>query len=107
MDNCAMRFEMVDYDGIEIDELKAEIERLREALHQIESWSRAYPLEVFPKPNLKKARELLKVGGIGLDAIAADCMRHVVEGVGGIARAALDANRAVSDPDSEIASNIK
>lgn len=64
-------------------------EQLEEALHRIESWSRAYPLEVFPEPDMKKARELLEAGGIMIDAISAHCMRHVVEGVGKIAREAL------------------
>lgn len=64
-------------------------ERLREALEQIEQWSRAYPLSIFPEPDLKKAAELLKAGGITLDAISASAMRHVVEGVGKVARDAL------------------
>lgn len=65
------------------------IDELEEALHKIESWSRAYPLEVFPEPDLKKARALLEAGGITLDSISAHCMRHVVEGIGKIAREAL------------------
>lgn len=65
------------------------IDRLEQALHSIESWSRAYPLKVFPEPDLVKARALLEAGGITLDSISSHCMRHVVEGVGEIARAAL------------------
>jgi hypothetical protein len=38
-------------------------ERLEDALQQIVSWSEAYPLDIFPKPDLKKARELLEAGG--------------------------------------------
>jgi hypothetical protein len=67
----------------------AEIERLQEALHQVASWSRAYPLTAFPEPDFKKAAELLKAGGMSLDTISASNMRHVVEGVGKIARGAL------------------
>jgi hypothetical protein len=67
----------------------AEIERLQEALEGIDQWSRAYPLSVFPEPDLKKAAEVLKASGMTLDAISAHAMRHVVEGVGKIARAAL------------------
>lgn len=66
-----------------------EIDRLELALHSIESWSRAYPLSVFPEPDLKKAAAVLKANEMTLDAISAHCMRHVVEGVGKIARAAL------------------
>jgi hypothetical protein len=65
------------------------IEELEEALHKIESWSRAYPLKVFPEPDFKKAAELLAAGGMTLDAISASNMRHVIEGVGKIAREAL------------------
>lgn len=62
---------------------------MREALQSIVSWSEAYPLQVFPEPDLKKARALLEAGGITLDSISAHCMRHVVVGVGEIARKAL------------------
>jgi uncharacterized small protein (DUF1192 family) len=71
------------------DLAEVERDRLHEAIWQIHQWSRAYPLHVFPEPDLKKAAELLNAGGITLDAISAHCMRHVVEGVGNIAREAL------------------
>jgi hypothetical protein len=65
------------------------IEELEDALRRIVSWSEAYPLDVFPEPDWKRARELLAAGGITLDAISAHCMRHAIEGVGRIAREAL------------------
>ena len=65
------------------------IDKLEQALHKIESWSRAYPLKIFPEPDLVKACALLEAGGITLDAISAHAMRHVIEGVGEIAREAL------------------
>jgi len=64
-------------------------ELLAEALQHIDQWSRAYPVTVFPEPDLKRAHELLTAGGMTLDAISADAMRHVVLGVGRIARDAL------------------
>jgi hypothetical protein len=67
-----------------------ETERYKEALERIVQWSEAYPLDVFPEPDLAKARALLEAGGITLDAVSAHCMRHVVAGVGEIARKALD-----------------
>jgi len=70
-------------------EVADRIEELEVALHQINSWSRAYPLRVFPEPDLKKVRELLEAGGITLDSVSASCMRHCVEGVGKIASDAL------------------
>lgn len=63
---------------------------LEEALERIVQWSEAYPLDVFPEPDWKRAAELLKAGSITLDAVSAHCMRHVIEGVGKIARTALD-----------------
>jgi hypothetical protein len=45
---------------------------------------------VFPEPDWEKAGELLKAGGISIDVIRLHCMRHVMERVGEIARAALD-----------------
>jgi len=50
------------------EHLEDRVERLEEALHRIAAWADAYPLQ---------------------DAISAAAMRHVVEGVGQIARHAL------------------
>jgi hypothetical protein len=74
----------------ELERLRVEVERLREALAEIESWSRAYPISAFPKPDYKKAREVLEAAGMTLDAISADCMRHVVDQVAVMARRALE-----------------
>jgi hypothetical protein len=62
---------------------------LRDALQRVVDWSEAYPLDVFPEPDFKRAAELLKAGGMTLDAIGASNMRRVVTGVGEIARKAL------------------
>jgi hypothetical protein len=67
------------------------IEELEEALQRIETWGDAYPRDIFLPPDLKKARELLAAGGMTLDAVAADCMRHVAENVAKISTAALKA----------------
>jgi hypothetical protein len=78
----------------EIERLRAALataEEQQEALQKIVSWSEAYPLDIFPEPDFKKAAGLLKAGGITLDAISASCMRHVVERVGKIAKDALSA----------------
>jgi hypothetical protein len=73
------------------------IDDLEQALHRIAQWSKAYPLTVFPEPDLKKARELLEAGGLTLDSISAHCMRHVVEGVGRIAREALESGHGETE----------
>lgn len=71
------------------DDLQAENERLKEGYRRIGNWTKAYPLEVFPKPDMKKAAKVLKAAGMTLDAIAADNMRHVLNGVKDIAMEAL------------------
>lgn len=70
-------------------EAEADAERFEDALQRIASWSDAYPLSVFPEPDFKKVQEWLGYGGITLDSVSASNMRHVVEGVGKIAKDAL------------------
>lgn len=77
----------IDAENLEL--ARSENERLRTSLGEIDAWSRAYPLKVFPEPDFKKASEVLKAAGMTLDAISASNMRHVVEGVGKIARSAV------------------
>ena len=52
-----------------------------EKLYRIEQWCEAYPLAIFPEPDLFKARALLEAGGMTLDAISASSMRHVLKGI--------------------------
>jgi hypothetical protein len=61
----------------------------RKLCQRIAQWSDAYPLDVFPEPNLEKARQLLEAGEMTLDSVSASCARHIVEGVGKIAKEAL------------------
>ncbi len=74
----------------DLDNFEDKLEKMEEALWRIKQWSEAYPLDIFLEPDLKKARALLEAGGMTLDSISAHCMRHVVEGVGKIAREALE-----------------
>jgi len=74
------------------NELKAKderIDKMENALRQIDTWAKAYPLNVYPKPDLKKAAEVLKASGMNLDSISADNMRHVLDGIKDIVREAL------------------
>ena len=66
-----------------IDKIIAEQEE------KIDNWAKAYPLEVFPEPDFKKAAEVLKSAGLTLDAISASNMRHVINGVKDIVEQAL------------------
>ena len=70
----------------------AHIGRMEKSLRDIESWARAYPLTVFPKPDKKRAAEVLSINGMSLDAISADAMRHVLEGIINIVRDGLGEN---------------
>ena len=74
---------------IKAQELLAENEKLETALRRIQTWSRAYPLDIFEKPDLKKAARVLKAAGMTLDAITGDSMRHVLSGIKDIVDAAL------------------
>jgi hypothetical protein len=68
------------------------LERYEEALERIAQWSDAYPRDIFEEPDFKKASEVLKAAGMTLDAISASCMRHAIDGVGKIAKNALQCN---------------
>ncbi len=70
--------------------LVAAHEKQEDALQRIVQWSEAYPLDIFPEPNLQEVREILAERGITLDAVSAHCMRHVIMQVGKIAQEALE-----------------
>lgn len=61
--------------------LTDELEKLQEKMHEIKIWINSYPLSIFPKPDFEKAHEVLKQHGMSLDAISANNMRHVLDGV--------------------------
>lgn len=67
-------------------------ERLEEALQSILKWANAYPLAVFPETTeeyMRNASRVLTEHGMTVDRISAAAMRHVLKGVGEIAREAL------------------
>jgi hypothetical protein len=55
------------------------IERNSAVKAKLDDWLRAYPLDIFPEPDLTKARELLEAGGMTLDAVSADMARHILK----------------------------
>jgi len=65
----------------ELNKCTTEVEKRDEALDQIRNWADAYPLQVFPEPDLKRAAAVLHDAGMTLDAISASNMRHVLSGV--------------------------
>jgi len=66
-----------------------------EGLNLIRNWAKAYPLSIFPEPDLQRARELLEAGGITLDAVSAGAIRSAVCAIENIV------NRAFPDEEGE------
>jgi hypothetical protein len=57
------------------------LDHYEDKLDKIKRWCDAYPIDIFPEPDLKKAAKILKENGMTLDAISASNMRHVLSGV--------------------------
>jgi len=79
-----------------IEHLNQVIEEKDEALRLIANWAEAYPLEVFPEPDLKRAEEVLSQNGLSLTAISASAMRHVITSCAEIARDGLKSGEEVT-----------
>ena len=60
-----------------------------DALEQLQKLADAYPVEVWPEPDLKRAHELLSAGGMGLDSISAHVRRSVLAQIRAIVREGL------------------
>ena len=71
------------------DKAEAQLAGVVEALEQIATWAKAYPLGVFPEPDFKKAHKVLKDAGMTLDSVSASNMRHVLTGITNIIDKAL------------------
>ena len=54
-------------------------ERHRDKLHKIHEWAKAYPITIFPEPDLKRVHLVLKAAGMSLDVVSASAMRHVLQ----------------------------
>lgn len=68
-------------------------EKLLEALQSIRQWCEAYPITVFTplsKEQLGEAAIVLGEHNIAIDALHAEWARHLLDGIGKIAREALD-----------------
>ncbi len=71
-----------------IEELTAKrskaVERLlhlQDKIVDIKLWCVAYPIDIFPEPDLQKAAKVLKENNMRLDDITASNMRHVLKGI--------------------------
>jgi hypothetical protein len=65
-------------------------DRLEDFREWVESWAEAYPLDIFPEPDMKKAHEVLTAAGMSLDRVSASAMRYVITRVRDKMRATLD-----------------
>lgn len=95
--NKSLAARLPDPAPAEGSRLEERVQRFEEALWSIDQWSQAYPEPVFPEPDdayFAKAHEVLVANGMTLDRLSAHAMRHVVRGVGEIARNALGAATA-------------
>ena len=70
-----------------------DLDRMEEALHRIVQWAEAYSARHLLRAHWKAARAALQAAGISPDAVSAMCMRHVIEGVGKVAKEALECSR--------------
>ena len=52
-----------------------------EVLDAINDWASAYPLDVFPEPDMAAVRAALEARGITIDCVSASNMRHVIRNV--------------------------
>lgn len=68
---------------------EAENDKMRDSLQKIYNWSQAYPLDIFPEPDMKKVAQVLSAAGISLDDVSGYCMRHVVSGFENLAKEGL------------------
>lgn len=82
-------FKQIEQLQAEIKAKDEEIERLKDGFERIENWSKAYPLDLFPKPDLRKAAKVLKENGMTLGSISIDTMRHILNGISRIVEQAL------------------
>ena len=78
------QLDFIDEVLIERDKLRIENESLKNVIELLQNWVKAYPLDMFPEPDLQLARKLLTDGGVSYDALNAYSMRHVINGVGKI-----------------------
>jgi len=63
----------------EIKKLETRNEKFEVSLIAVLNWAKAYPIEVFPEPDMKFASQLLEAGGMTVGAISASAMRHLLK----------------------------
>lgn len=87
----------LDAQAAEIAALRARVAGLEGALTQVDEWANAYPVSVFPEPDMKACAAALAAAGQSSDALHASWARHILSGVALIAARAL--SPAPKEPD--------
>ena len=64
---------------VKVAQLEARLAALDTTLDRIKGWCEAYPLEMFPEPDLKNVQRML--GDDLLSQVSAHNMRHVLKGI--------------------------
>lgn len=80
-EGCGKKATRIDSEGIDLCEvcfLSCVIEAFEDKHKKILDWMNAYPLTVFPEPDMKKAARVLKENGMTLDSVSASNIRHVL-----------------------------
>jgi hypothetical protein len=74
-----------------IEKLQAALLEAGEALTEIVQWSEAYPVDIFPEPDLEGVKQVLIANDMlrEMDRMHSSWARHLVSGIGDKARAAL------------------
>ena len=88
----------------EQDDARARVVELKDALERIAQWAEAYPVTVFiplTSGEMQKADSVLRGAGISMGAMHAAWARHIVDGIGGIARQALDRSATTPREDDK------
>ena len=79
MIECLSVAERVDKVAERLVKAEKENAELREKIQEVKAWCEGYPVDIFPEPDLAKAKELLEQGGITLDSVSAYCMRYITD----------------------------
>ncbi len=56
-----------------------EVAAMADALHHIRTWAHAYPIDIFPEPDLARCRLLL--GDAEMGKLHASWARHILAGI--------------------------
>lgn len=65
-----------------LDKTRERLHDAEEVIAKVDNWARAYPLDVFPEPDIARCAELLNTGGQSIERLAAYARRGAIEWIG-------------------------